>query len=86
MKACFITVVLIVIIVIILLMSNKCSQGEIVGTEGIEGVEVIEDLPVSDDIDEIVIPTEDHSIIDVGFGTGPGLYGSGRYTSEMVGN
>lgn len=39
----------------------------------------------SDDNIEI-IEASDQPAFEVGFGMGPGLYGSGRHTSEMVGN
>jgi len=38
----------------------------------------------SDDI-EIIEPS-DEPAFEIGFGMGPGLYGSGRHTSEMIGN
>jgi len=42
--------------------------------------------PVIDNY-ELIDPDEidDEDAFAIGFGTGPGLYGSGRYTSEMLG-
>ncbi len=40
--------------------------------------------PAGGDIE--IIEAEDDPAFQIGFGMGPGLYGSGRATSEMVGN
>lgn len=40
--------------------------------------------PAGGDIE--IIEAEDEPAFQIGFGMGPGLYGSGRATSEMVGN
>jgi hypothetical protein len=39
-----------------------------------------------EDIDDDFEKVADEEAFNIGFGTGPGLYGSGRHTSEMVGN
>jgi hypothetical protein len=47
----------------------------------------IEYIPQSDEEDTQMIQQADQDpAFEIGFGMGPGLYGSGRHTSEMVGN
>ena len=43
---------------------------------------------IDDDSAEYVLQPDDNGddSFETGFGMGPGLYGSGRHTSEMVGN
>lgn len=41
--------------------------------------------PLKPDEIEIIEPA-DEPAFELGFGMGPGLYGSGRQTSEMIGN
>lgn len=43
-------------------------------------------LIADDGIELIDQPELDDGSFEVGFGMGPGLYGSGRHTSEMIGN
>lgn len=50
---------------------------------------VVEMVPRSDGApeDDIeIISQSDDPAFQLGFGMGPGLYGSGRHTSEMIGN
>jgi len=61
--------------------------------EGMTQPEEIEYVP-QPDVNSQGAPEDDMEIIEaaeepahqIGFGMGPGLYGSGRHTSEMVGN
>ncbi len=38
--------------------------------------------PMGDEFEVVGVPNDD----DVGFGMGPGVYGSGRHMSEFIGN
>ena len=60
----------------------KKSQGppdiEFIGGSGHQEIEV--------DAFELIGVASEEPAHNIGFGMGPGLYGSGRHTSEMVGN
>ena len=51
-------------------------------------VELIHPADVPDGVEEVQIvdPPDEDVAFQTGFGMGPGLYGSGRHSSEMVGN
>ncbi len=49
-------------------------------------IEYVGDIDVGDDGDIEIIEADEQPAFEIGFGMGPGLYGSGRATSEMIGN
>lgn len=49
-------------------------------------IEYVGDVDAGDDGDIELIEADEQPAFEIGFGMGPGLYGSGRATSEMIGN
>ena len=82
--------ILIVLIALLVLFGVYTVWGSQKSNSHEHKKEEIEYLPApapaeaEDDI-EIIEASEDPAF-QVGFGMGPGLYGSGRHTSEMIGN
>jgi len=79
--------ILIILVVLLIGFGIYITWGK-EGTNKHEGQETPspqEGAPLKSDEIEIIEPA-DEPAFELGFGMGPGLYGSGRQTSEMIGN
>lgn len=77
-------VAIIAIILYMRSMNNSDNNGET--TEEYEVIEEVEGTNELEDDAHFIDQAEDDTSFQLGLGVGPGLYGSGRHTSEMVGN
>jgi len=87
----FVVIILVLLLGFLLYLSHRSKESPYAPTPVVNS-KVEESSPSYDVIDPqyssydvIDIPPSEPAF-EIGFGMGPGLYGSGRHTSEMVGN
>ncbi len=63
--------------------AEKFTEDEPIRYDSVDNVDDIDFVGDADDIE--LIEADDQPAFEIGFGMGPGIYGSGRATSEMLG-